>query len=163
MWGMPSPSEAHPLQDGSIIETENYQFQVIYTPGHTIDHLCLYEPDQGWIFTGDLFVGGQDRAIRAGSDIWGIIESLKMIAVLPLDTMYPGSARTRRRPAGDLQVKIDYLERMGEEVITLDNRGCSIPEISRMLFGGPMWIELITLGHMSRQNLVRSYLNQQSS
>jgi glyoxylase-like metal-dependent hydrolase (beta-lactamase superfamily II) len=162
VWGMPSPSEAQPLYDGSLIKTHNYQFQVIYTPGHTSDHLCLYEPDQGWIFTGDLFVGGRDRAIRAGCDIWQIIGSLKLISGLPLDAMYPGSARTRQKPAEDLSVKINYLETLGEEIITLNKQGYSVPRISRLLLGGPMWIELITLGHLSRQNLVRSYLSERS-
>jgi glyoxylase-like metal-dependent hydrolase (beta-lactamase superfamily II) len=162
VWGMPSPSEAQPLHNGSLIKTENYQFQVVYTPGHTSDHLCLYEPDQGWIFTGDLFVGGRDRAIRAGSDIWQIIDSLKLIAALPLDAMYPGSARTRHKPAEDLIAKINYLERLGEEIFSLKKQGYSIPGISRLLLGGPMWIELITLGHLSRQNLVRSYLTERA-
>jgi hypothetical protein len=76
--------------------------------------------------------------------------------------MYPGSARTRQKPAEDLSVKINYLETLGEEIITLNKQGYSVPRISRLLLGGPMWIELITLGHLSRQNLVRSYLSERS-
>ena len=44
--------------------------KVIHTPGHCSNHLCLYEPNKGWLFTGDLFVGGKDRALRAGNDIF---------------------------------------------------------------------------------------------
>ena len=79
-WGQPDPSLGKPLDDGEVIETEKYSLTVIYTPGHSPDHLCLYEPNQGWIFTGDLFVGGKDRALRAGCDIWQVIESLKLIS-----------------------------------------------------------------------------------
>lgn len=157
-WGMPSPSIAQPVENGAIIDTGIFHFQVIYTPGHSQDHLCLYEPDQRWAFTGDLFVGGRDRAIRADSNIWQIIESLKMIAALPLEGMYPSSARTRLKPESDLKSKIGYLEGTGEEIINLANQGYGLEEISHKIFGGPMWIEFITLGHFSRRCLTRSYL-----
>ena len=63
-WGYPEPSIGGPVADGGEIETARYKFQVIYTPGHSPDHLCLYEPSMGWMFTGDLFVGGKERALR---------------------------------------------------------------------------------------------------
>jgi glyoxylase-like metal-dependent hydrolase (beta-lactamase superfamily II) len=69
LWGWPEPSQGRPVSDGDWIETDHHRFQVIYTPGHSPDHICLYEPDRGWLFTGDLFVGGQDRALRAGYDV----------------------------------------------------------------------------------------------
>ena len=159
VWGMPEPSLVQPIQNDCILETDKFHFQVIYTPGHTTDHLCLYEPDQQWIFTGDLFVGGKDRAIRAGTDIWRIIDSLKMISTLPLKGMYPSSARIRLEPADDLQAKIDYLEMIGEKVLELADRGWNEKEISRDIFGKTMWIEIITGGHLSRRNLVHAYLD----
>ncbi len=63
-------------------------------------------------------------------------------------------------PRDELQVKIAYLEEMGERVLELHCQGWSVGEIARALFGGPMPIELITLGHFLRNNLVRSYLQQ---
>ena len=161
VWGMPRSSQVQPLENDRILETDKFHFQVIYTPGHTADHLCLYEPEQQWIFTGDLFVGGKDRAIRAGSDIWRIIDSLKMISELPLKGMYPSSARVRLEPAADLQAKIDYLEMIGEKILELADRGWNEKEISREIFGKTMWIEIITGGHLSRRNLVHAYLINQ--
>ncbi len=158
MWGWPEPSQGQPVADGAVLETERYRFQVVYTPGHSPDHLCLYEPDQGWLFTGDLFVGGRDRALRAGYDIWAIIASLKRIAALPATTLYPGSARVRDNPAGELAAKIAHLEELGEQVQTLYRQGRSVHQIVQALCGGPMLIEVITLGHFSRRRLVLSYL-----
>jgi glyoxylase-like metal-dependent hydrolase (beta-lactamase superfamily II) len=159
IWGMPGPSKAQPLENGSILDTEKYHFQVIYSPGHTPDHLCLYESKEQWLFTGDLFVGGKDRAIRAGSDIWQIIQSLREIASFPSEVMFPNSARVRHNPGIDIWAKIDYLEMMGDKVLKLAERGMGVNQISNELFGGPMWIELITWGHLSRRNLVRSFLS----
>jgi glyoxylase-like metal-dependent hydrolase (beta-lactamase superfamily II) len=158
MWGWPEPSRGQPVSDGEVIETEHYRFQVIYTPGHSPDHVCLYEPDRGWLFTGDLFVGGRDRALRAGYDIWGIISSLRRIAALPATMLFPGSARVRENPAQALADKIVYLEELGERVLALHQQGKGVSEIVRALCGGPMLIEFITLGHFSRRRLVLSYL-----
>lgn len=163
MWGYPQPSAGEPVGEGAWLETQHYRFQAIYTPGHSADHLCLYEPEQGWLFSGDLFVGGRDRALRIDYDIWGIIDSLKRIAGLPLCWLFPGSARVREDPAGDIADKIAYLEELGERIVALHRQGRSIDSIARAVCGKPMPIELITLGHFSRKGLVRSYLGMQQS
>ena len=159
-WGWPKPSHARSLENAEIIETDEYKFQVIYTPGHSPDHICLYEQNRGWLFSGDLFVGGQDRALRAGYDIWQIIDSLKLIIGLPLTILFPGSARVREQPQQELMSKIVYLEDLGDRVLELRQKGCSVSRIARQLLGGTMWVEIVTLGHFSRFNLVRSYLRQ---
>ncbi len=158
MWGRPEPSEAILLEDGQQIETEHHTFQVIYTPGHSADHICLYEPQQGWLFTGDLYVGGKDRALRIDYDIWQIIDSLKRVADLPLSLLFPGSARVRENPNQALASKIAYLEDMGEKVLDLHTQGKHPKEIARTLFGPAMFIESFTFGHFSRLGLVNSYL-----
>jgi len=158
MWGWPEPSHGQSVSDGAVIETERYRFQVVYTPGHSPDHICLYEPQQGWLFTGDLFVGGQDRALRGGYDIWEIISSLKRIAALPATTLFPGSARVRDHPAQALADKIAYLDELGEKVLALYRQGKGVSEIVNALCGGPMLIEFVTRGHFSRRRLVLSYL-----
>lgn len=160
-WGWPKACQAAALQEDEWIETQNYRFQVIYTPGHSPDHLCLYEPQQGWLFSGDLFIGGKDRGLRAECDIWGVIASLKRIAALPLTRLFPGCARVRENPQQELAAKIDYLEEMGQQVSELYREGIPPAQIARKLFGGPLWIELVTLGHFTRRNLVQSYLSRQ--
>ncbi len=160
MWGWPEPSRAEPVRDGDVIETKHRRFRVLETLGHSPDHLCLLELSEGWLFSGDLFVGGRDRALRAGYDIWQIISSLQKVAELPCSRLFPGSARVRERPAEALAEKIAYLGGLGEQVLDLDRQGRSVGEITRRLCGAPMWIELVTLGHFSRRNLVLSYLKR---
>lgn len=160
LWGRPEPSQGSALSDGGEVHSERYRFRILYTPGHSADHLCLYEPDRGWLFSGDLFVGGQDRTLRAGYDIWGIIASLKRVAGLPATMLFPGSARVRDDPAQALAGKINYLESMGQQVKEMHQAGQSVNEIARTLFDGPLPVELITLGHFSRRRLVLAYLGQ---
>jgi glyoxylase-like metal-dependent hydrolase (beta-lactamase superfamily II) len=157
-WGWPQPCSGQPLADGDLLETPQFRFRAIYTPGHSLDHLCLFEETRGWLFSGDLFVGGRDRALRVDCDIWSILASLKKVAALDVALLLPGSARLREDPCPDLQGKIAYYEALGQKVLELYRRGWSEANIVRSVCGGRMWIELVTLGHFSRRGLVRSYL-----
>jgi glyoxylase-like metal-dependent hydrolase (beta-lactamase superfamily II) len=41
------------VRDGEIISTGDFNFRVIWTPGHSSGHLCLYEPDKKILLSGD--------------------------------------------------------------------------------------------------------------
>ncbi len=158
MWGWPRPVSARPLVEGDVIDAGPYRFQALYMPGHSVDHLCFLEPDRRWLFSGDLYVGGKDRALRNDGDVWGIIASLRRAAGLQLTTLFPGSARIPEDPHGAIAGKVDYYEGLGNRVLDLRREGRSIGAITRQVCGGPMPIELVTIGHYSRRNLVRSFL-----
>lgn len=156
MWGRPDPSAGNAI--GDVVETEHHRFEVMYTPGHSQDHLCLFERDRGWVFTGDLYIGGRDRALRADYNIWQIIESLKQVAGLDSEILFPGSGTVREKPREELLGKIAYLEDMGGRVLDLYGKGWNRGRIRRTLFGPEMAIAYYTLGHFSGRNLVRSYI-----
>ncbi len=158
LWGMPRPSGARAAADGEVIETAHHRFQVVFTPGHSDDHLCLFEPDAGWAFTGDLFVGGRDRALRVGGDARAIVASLRRMAALRPALLLPGAAKVRDEAAPALLEKAAYLEELGGRIVAMHDQGRSEAEIVRAACGGPMLIELFTLGHFSRRGLVRSFL-----
>jgi glyoxylase-like metal-dependent hydrolase (beta-lactamase superfamily II) len=155
-WGYPGSSEGQSI--GGTVETEHYRFQVIHTPGHSPDHICLYEPAEGWLFSGDLYIGGRDRALRADYDICAIIDSLKKIASLEVSRLFPGSGTVRENPSKDLLEKVDYLEETGRRVQELYQRGLSPRQIARRIFGPELLIAYVTLGHFSGKCLVQSYL-----
>jgi glyoxylase-like metal-dependent hydrolase (beta-lactamase superfamily II) len=136
-WGYPQSSLGQPVSDGEEIETELYKFRVIYTPGHSPDHVCFYEASKGWMFTGDLFVGGKERALRVDYDIWEIIVSLKKISQLPISILFPGSARVREDPQDEILSKISYLEEFGERVQHLAQEGWSVP-VHRVFHAGTL-------------------------
>jgi len=156
MWGYPPPSKGAAIP--STLETRRYRFQVIHTPGHSSDHICLFEPRQGWLFTGDAYVGGFDRALRADYNVWQIIDSLKKLVSLDPKILFPGSGTVRENAREELTKKIAYLEEMGLRVHELYRKGWNRWSIRRKLFGPEMSIAYFTLGHFSGRNLVRSYI-----
>ena len=44
---------AVPLDDGQEISVGDYNLQVLWTPGHSPGHICLYEPSLEVLFSGD--------------------------------------------------------------------------------------------------------------
>ncbi|MBN1135782.1 MAG: MBL fold metallo-hydrolase [Anaerolineae bacterium] len=158
-WGWPKPSHGQPV--GTEVETEHLCFRVIHTPGHSPDHVCLFEPDRGWLFSGDTYIGGQDRALREGYDIYEIIASLKKLAGLPVQTIFAGSGSVRTEGVKPLQDKIAYLEELGEQIQTLHSQGLSPRQIRRQLFGAELSIAYVTLGHFSGIRLIQSYLGRE--
>ena len=155
-WGYPAPSVAQSI--GETVETTHHLFQVVHTPGHSPDHICLYEREQGWLFTGDAYIGGRDRALRADYDIYAIIDSLKKLAKLESTRLFPASGTVRDNPRQDIVLKIAYLEETGERVRKLHQKGLSLGQIRNEVFGREIPISYITLGHFSGRNLARSYL-----
>ena len=41
------------LRDGDILQRGSHALRCVLTPGHTPGHLCLYEPEARWLFSGD--------------------------------------------------------------------------------------------------------------
>jgi len=155
-WGWPAPSQGQSL--GQWVETEHHRFQVLHTPGHSVDHICLYEPQHGWLFSGDAFIGGKDRAARPDYDIYSMIESLRTLADLPLKRLFPGSGTVRDNPANALRCKVRHLEDLGEQVLRLHHKGYSVPAIRSRVLGSEPHLTYLTLGHFRGRYLVESYL-----
>lgn len=159
VWGYPTPSEAKPI--GDSVDTEHLHFMVIHTPGHDRDHICLFEPGHGWLFSGDLFVTTQPRVARPQEDSWQIIADLKTVRELCPRVMFT----TPREdiitdPVALLDRTIDYLEKLGEEVVRLHRQGCPPEEIRQRIFGEESALAAPTQLQFSSLNLIKSFLKK---
>src|SRR2546426_3617136 len=74
-WGARPPAPAAPLGEG--LETSRFRFRVIHTPGHATDHVALFEPERGWLFSGDLYLAPRLRYLRADEDVYAMMGSLR--------------------------------------------------------------------------------------
>ena len=73
------------LSEGSIVSVGEEALQVIYTPGHSDDHLCFLAGRI--LFTGDHIMGGSSVMVE---DMSSYLRSLQRLQVLELDRLYPG-------------------------------------------------------------------------
>src|SRR5207247_1893328 len=78
--GARPPAPAAPLGEG--VETPRFRFRVIHTPGHATDHVALFEPERGWLFSGDLYLAPRLRYLRADEDVYAMMNSLRRVLAL---------------------------------------------------------------------------------
>ena len=156
VWGYPIPSQVKEIGDN--ITTQHFHFEVVHTPGHEHDHICLFERKHGWLFTGDLFVGTRPNALRPQDDIWQIIADLKKIKDLTPQVLFPAPGKVIAEPVPVLEQTIRYLEDLGQKVMKLHDKGLSPAEIMKQIFGNEAPLAEFTQQQFSSLNLVKSLL-----
>jgi len=85
------------LSDGDVIELGKLRIEVIATPGHTSDSVCLVLPDR--VLTGDtLLIGGCGRTDLPSGDSISLFHSLQRLLTLNDDTaVFPAHDYDGRR------------------------------------------------------------------
>jgi hydroxyacylglutathione hydrolase len=79
------------LKNGDKIKTTNFSFDVIWTPGHTLGSICLYERKKKILISGDtLFADGVGRTDFPNSDSNQLYKSLKKLSEIPITYLLPG-------------------------------------------------------------------------
>jgi glyoxylase-like metal-dependent hydrolase (beta-lactamase superfamily II) len=156
VWGYPVPSQVKEI--GDTVATQHYRFEVIYTPGHDRDHICLFEPDNGWLFSGDLFTGTRPNAVRPMDDVPQIIADLKTVKDLKPKIIFPAPGKVRTNAVPVLEKTIRYLEELGQKVVELHEDGLAAAEIMKHIFNDEAPIAEFTQQQFSSLNLVKSYL-----
>lgn len=86
------------LNDGDKIELGGRTVTVLHTPGHSPGHICFWEADRGWLFTGDLVYKGILYANYPSTDPEAYLRSLRKIAQLPVKRKFPAHHSLDIRP-----------------------------------------------------------------
>ncbi len=85
------------LEDGDVIDVGDYHFKCVATPGHTMGHICLYEPNKKILVAGDHILIDITPNIQCWSDTQNplkhYIESLDKVSRLDIDLVLPGHRR----------------------------------------------------------------------
>ena len=155
-FGMPSPSHGMPV--GDAVCTERHRFRVIHSPGHSQDHISFFEESRGWLFSGDAYIGGQDRVLREGYDLRLVTKSLRVLSSLGAEVMFTGMGNVVRSPARQIERKIAYFEEISDRILRMNNEGMSAALIARKLFPGDFPVRFVTSGDFSATNLVHAFL-----
>jgi glyoxylase-like metal-dependent hydrolase (beta-lactamase superfamily II) len=160
-WGVADAAPAAAV--GQWLTTPRFRFRVIHTPGHAPDHIVLYEPERGWLFSGDLYLAPKLRYLRADEDVYAMIDSLRRaIALEPRVVLCQHRGRVTDG-AARLQRKLEFLTELGERIHALHRRGLGEAEIARALPGSDLLWRVWTGGDFSKRNFVRAFLRPPSA
>ena len=85
------PSDVKDLNDGDIIDIGAHRLRAIWTPGHTIGSISLYDEVTKSLFTGDtVFYNGVGRYDLPTSSLDQLIDSLRTLSKIEIAGFYPG-------------------------------------------------------------------------
>jgi glyoxylase-like metal-dependent hydrolase (beta-lactamase superfamily II) len=157
-WGQPDDVEVEPLRD--VVETPRYALTVVPTPGHSPDHVCFFEPHQGWLFSGDLFIHERARYLRADEDAYQILVSLRRVLALRPRLLICSHAGFVEDPCSAIERKMAYWARLAAQARALCEEGLSLREVTDRLLGPEGPASYISRGHFAKINLIRSLLDE---
>lgn len=101
------------LDEGDVLESDRYPLRVLHTPGHSLDHIILWQPESGVIFAGDhvldritpnpdLYPPGVNEHMSGLPDY---LASLERVRELSASRAFPGHGE----PIPDLPARIDEI------------------------------------------------------
>ncbi len=155
-WGVPPPSKGEPI--GRTLTVGSRTYDIFYTPGHSDKDITIFEPNERWAFTGDLFVRGKDIVFRRGSNAKKLISSLEFLQTLKPKIMFTGSGHPVLQPCEELEKKLTSLYELKEKILALHHTGASIEEMKTRLFKRTPLLARISAGDYSAENLIRSFV-----
>lgn len=158
VWGAPAAGECQRV--GEVIETDQYSFRVIVSPGHSADHICLYEEKEGWLFTGDLYVGERIYYLYENEDLQAMKETLKMLSKLEFSTLFCSHRGPLQKGSEALTRKLAHIESLEERTKELQAKGYTSHEITRQLLGKEDFMNFISRGEFSKTAFVKAMLGQ---
>lgn len=77
-------------KESEIIEIKPFVFQIIKTPGHSPDSICIFEKNKGWLFSGDTLYPAPIYLHLKESNLNDYKKSLKKLLKLKISRIFPG-------------------------------------------------------------------------
>jgi len=118
------------IGQGDSIKVGDLIVEVLHTPGHASDHVCLLCGRA--LFTGDHIMGGSSVMVE---DMTAYLESLRRLREIPLDLLYPGHGETMDRPGEVIDWYIAHrLQREAEILGILVSGPARVDEIVEQVY-----------------------------
>ncbi|HUY89924.1 MAG TPA: MBL fold metallo-hydrolase [Pirellulales bacterium] len=173
LFGPPRVVEVSPIE--GAVTTERFQFQVVETPGHCPGHICLFEPHEKWLFSGDLYIAAELDSQLGDADGPKWISSLEAALKLKPEWMFDahgsiffGAGEVERQ----LRCKLEFLIAIRDRVQRHAASAQTIEQLTRKVFDrrdladwlsrGDGWLSLISGSDFSRGNIVKSFVRDAS-
>ncbi len=141
-----TPKPTVTVADSDVVHLARREWVALHTPGHTGDHLCLYDPEHGAVFSGDHVLPTITPHIAGRSDtqdsLAEFFDSLDRMKTLEGATV---ALPAHGHPFADIGARADDIcehhhERLNVLRHASDKLGCAtVEEFMRVLFSERAW------------------------
>ena len=132
--------------------------QVLETPGHSDDHLAVWDAEHRIVASGDLFLGVKVRVAHRHESPRALLGSLRAIAALEPRLLLDAHRGVVAHATELLGAKIGWLEATIGEIDALAATGCGEAEIQQRVLGAEAFVGWVSLGEYSKRSLVKAVL-----
>jgi len=137
---------------------------MIEAPGHSPDHLIVWDAERRILVSGDLFLGVKVRVAHEEDESpRALVASLRGAAALEPRLLLDAHRGPVRDAAAQLRAKADWNEELIGQIEQFDAEGAKPAEIVRRLFGGDSLVGFVSGGEYSREGFVRAVLRERGS
>jgi glyoxylase-like metal-dependent hydrolase (beta-lactamase superfamily II) len=157
LFGRPEPCHAFPLPPEIGLE-DGGRLSPVHTPGHAADLVCYLQPERGWLFTGDLYIGTRPRYLREGESLALMLRSLRTVLGYEFSTVFCGHRGVVHKGYEAIREKLAYLEHFRAESRRLAGLGWSVGCITKKLLGREDLTSFATGFNFTKENLIRACL-----
>ena len=106
-----------------IVETNEYEIEVIHTPGHASNHLCFFLRNQKCLLTGDHIMDGSTVVIaHPDGSMKDYLKSLELLRKYNFDKIWPGHGDSLMDPMAVVDWIIDHRLQREKKVISIKKR-----------------------------------------
>jgi len=157
LFGRPEPCHASPLPPEIGLE-DGGRLLPLHVPGHAADLVCYLQPERGWLFTGDLYIGTHPRYLREGESLALMLQSLRTVLNYEFSTVFCGHRGVVRNGYEAIGKKLAYLEHLRAESRRLAEEGWSGRRIRKKLLGREDLTSFATGFNFTKMHLIRACL-----
>ncbi len=127
-----------PLHHGDRLIAGRAELQVLHTPGHASDHICLLGQADRVLFTGDHILSGTTSVIwPPDGDMDAYMRSLELIQHLEVDRLLPGHGEIIEDPQAAISELIEHRLDRERQILERIRQGASTPQaIVASLYSG---------------------------
>lgn len=124
------------LHGGERLRVGRRRLEVIHAPGHSPDHLCLFERETGLLFSGDNVVGtGSTWIGPPDGDMARYLQSLSFLRTLPVRLIAPGHGPLLDDPSGRIDALMKRrLTREAEILAFIEGRPRTVDDLFELLY-----------------------------
>ncbi|MCJ8319341.1 MAG: MBL fold metallo-hydrolase [Colwellia sp.] len=157
IWGTAKAVSAQ-LLPANFISDQGLNLDIILTPGHTEDMSCFHDKENGFLFTGDLYIASKVRYYHKDEDLEKQIQSLNKVLTLDFDTAFCPHRGIMKNGKKDITNKRDFILELSSTVKSLAKSGLPVKEIRKQLLGKEDMFTLMSKFHFTKQGLIDACL-----
>jgi glyoxylase-like metal-dependent hydrolase (beta-lactamase superfamily II) len=106
--------EFNQLKDGDEFTIDDTKIRVVFTPGHTTDHVILFDVAKKAVFSGDCILG---EGTAVFEDLYDYMRSLEKILSLKPAIIYPAHGNVINDPIPRIEFYIQHRNQREKQIL----------------------------------------------